>query len=172
MATFLAGMKLTPARLNLMADRPVTRLILGADQSHPTSGSGFPVVFGGTSVEVYDTHDFHSTTVNPSRVTPSVPGTYLCQGTVWWASNATGERRAIIARNGTLMAPSERIANLTATPMSVSVQRLIECNGTTDFVELFGWQTSGGALNMLGTGSETSTITCVFEVSLYRSLIN
>lgn len=91
---------------------------------------------------------------------------------MWWASNATGERRAIIARNGTLMAPSERIANLTATPMSVSVQRLIECNGTTDFVELFGWQTSGGALNMLGTGSETSTITCVFEVSLYRSLIN
>lgn len=170
MPTFLAGQKLTPARLNLIADKPITRLVLGANQVHNVPSGTVVVVFGGATLEVHDTHNFHSNTVNPSRVTPSVPGLYLVTANLWWGGVAGGDRRVLIARNGTDLAASSRIANLSAISISQSVSRLVECNGSTDYIEMRAFQSTAGNVDILGTGSETSTFTTTLEVSWYRSL--
>lgn len=149
---------------------PLVRLILPANQSIPT-GTDTPASFGANS-EIVDTHNFHSTTVNPSRVTPTMPGWYLCQGSPVWNANTTGQRVHFMAKNGVGYAPSVRwhfalVNQTTALPGS---QAILSANGTTDYFEFFVNQASGGALSLLGDGNQTSVFNTIFEVIYLRPL--
>src|SRR6266496_1428791 len=70
--------------------------------------------------EDIDSDNAHSTVTNTSRVTPVTTGWWRCSGAVGYAGNALG---------------------------IPAVTRDIFVNGTTDFIELFGFQDSGAALN-------------------------
>jgi hypothetical protein len=108
------------------------------------------------SVEKYDTDGFHSTTTNTSRITiPSgKAGKYLITGKLNWASNATGYRQIAIYKNGSnLSYNAYAVVNGNITGITiVSLDSLAE----GDYVELFGFQTSGGNLDTESGSAATS----------------
>ncbi|MFE9127107.1 hypothetical protein ACFYOF_17080 [Streptomyces sp. NPDC007148] len=99
--------------------------------------------------EILDSDGGHSTTTNTSRYTATVPGVYLVFGTSGYVSNTTGLRRARIALNGSPVIGAGMGSDTHAASGAIGefVGSLVPMNGTTDFVEVQGYQTSGGALN-------------------------
>jgi hypothetical protein len=117
--------------------------------------------------EVLDPAGGHSNTVNPSRYTPQAPGTYYVVGTVAWAavSNAASYRRAFIRLNGTAVRGGAASVDQTSNVVSsVTASALVTCNGTTDYIELWGGQSTAGALQTAATTDLTSSL-YVFWVS-------
>jgi len=108
--------------------------------------------------ESFDTDAFHSTSTNTSRFT--VPtgkgGKYLVSGVVAYAFNATGSRIAAVYKNGSLVNYSSVLQAATAgssgtyVPISFVISLV-----AGDYVEVFGYQASGGDLNVVFGGSGT-----------------
>lgn len=123
-----------------------------------TTGSGDVAITLDT--EDYDSDNGHSTTVNTSRYTIQVAGTYLLLGTLAFATNATGNRKAGIningvnARGGTVQGPGFAGNSWCA---CVGVSQALNVG---DYVELVGWQTSGGNLATSATGGFGPTLIC------------
>jgi hypothetical protein len=117
------------------------------------------ITFGAGSEEI-DTHGFHDTAVNTSRITPNKPGRYRAVGTVNVASSgAVTILTAFIGKNAVAVQPFARTKPGTAvTTTSVTVSAIVEMNGTTDFVELYGNQTSGAALGTQASGGVNSVL--------------
>jgi len=124
-----------------------------ADQSI-SSDVSTAITFTG---EDFDTDAFHSTSTNTSRLT--IPagkgGKYLIYGYLSYQDNGTGSRATHINLNG-----SSRIASF------ARVQAVTEAGSNTaiggsfiynlsagDYIELVGYQKSGGSLNVLGSAS-------------------
>jgi hypothetical protein len=116
----------------------------GSAQSIPTTGAAVTI-----DTEILDPDAFHSTVTNASRVTPTIPGTYLILGYGTFVANTTGARSARIFLNGTVLPASQ--TTLSASPAGVQwgapCWAITPMNGTTDYVELNISQTSGGALS-------------------------
>lgn len=114
------------------------------------NGSGIAILF---DTEDVDTDSGHSTVTNTSRYTPQTQGRFQHAGGVGYASSATGSRWAYwginaVALNGSSQSIPGNVARLTAATMTSVF------NGTTDYLELFGLQNTGGALNTdVGTGA-------------------
>lgn len=126
-------------------------------QSLATGTTDTPITL---DTEDYDSDNGHSTSTNTSRYTIQVAGTYAIAATLAIATNATGNRKAGIninganARGGAVQAPgfasnSWCTAVYTEQPLSVG-----------DYVELVGWQTSGGALSTSATTGFGPTLMC------------
>ena len=111
--------------------------------------------------ETYDTDAFHDNSTNNTRMT--VPagkaGKYLVTGVTYFTNNATGQRIVYIYKNG---------ANVIGTiqqGISASIDCVVQTSfvvslAVSDYVELFAYQNSGGALNVFGTSSSSG-----FQVS-------
>lgn len=85
------------------------------------------------NAESYDTGGWHSTTSNPSRVTPTQQGLYLVQGGAWFASGSA-ETEAILYRNGTGGTAFASIGG--GTGRNLTLAAVYEANGTTDYFSL------------------------------------
>ncbi|WP_367134410.1 MULTISPECIES: hypothetical protein [Streptomyces] len=97
--------------------------------------------------EVVDSDGGHSTVTNTSRYTATVAGTYLVVGTAGWSGNATGYRRCRITLNGGVVPGAAVGVDATnAVLCGQCVSTVVVMNGTTDYVEVQGAQSSGGAL--------------------------
>lgn len=95
----------------------------------------------------YDNYSGYSAGT-PTRYTAQVPGYYQVLGAVSWAVNATGNRLAEIHLNGVAISQGAVPTTSTVNNATAAVgSGLILMNGTTDYVELFGFQNSGGSLN-------------------------
>lgn len=111
--------------------------------------------------ETYDTDAFHDNSTNNTRMT--VPagkaGKYLVTGVTYFTNHATGQRIVYIYKNG---------ANVIGTiqqGISASIDCVVQTSfvvslAVSDYVELFAYQNSGGALNVFGTSSSSG-----FQVS-------
>lgn len=123
--------------------RPRVKLAQTTGQSF-ASGTTVPVTF---DVELADTHNYHSTVSNTSRVTPTKAGVYLCIGTLTLvAATTTTSVHGLIGKNGTGVDGSFRHRpNNTNVNGSVLVVAEVDVNGTTDFIELLGVQVDSGA---------------------------
>jgi len=100
------------------------------------------------NTEEFDTNTFHSTATNTSRLTiPSgKDGYYLFTASMYWDTNATGYRSIVVKKNGstTLLVLPELLGSTVASGgASMSV---IASAVATDYFEVYGRQTSGGAL--------------------------
>ncbi|MEW2518124.1 hypothetical protein [Actinacidiphila alni] len=102
--------------------------------------------------EIIDTEGGHSTASNTSRYVCQVAGTYSVQASVCWATNTTGFRASRITKNGTTVPTSEQITApvtgfattaFTATDVALAVG---------DYIELGGYQSSGGSLSTTSNG--------------------
>lgn len=103
--------------------------------------------------EVTDLYGMHSTSSNTSRITPTAPGYYEVSGGAVYGFNANGSRKCQPYVNG---APIN-YASGQVPPVGASsgLGTAVGCptvelffNGTTDYVELFAFQDSGGALSI------------------------
>jgi hypothetical protein len=99
-------------------------------------------------VEDLDTHGWHSTSVNTSRITPTVAGWIRFSGQITYGAAAGGPgRRALqFRRNGTTAHWGELIPGLAAANLAPFASRDISMNGTTDYIELVAFQDSGSSI--------------------------
>lgn len=111
--------------------------------------------------EVIDTDSQHSTVSNTSRVViGNTLGWYRCSGVVTFTGSAAGARYGAKLQlngaevNGTqnLFANYSSSVNQTASLQTIFVQATL----STDFVELLGFQQSGGAMNTIVASSNRS----------------
>jgi len=92
----------------------------------------------------FDTNSDYSTTNR--RFTPSIAGYYQINATVQFAASATGRGIVNIYKNGS----SARVIAIGLTSANQSNfpnASVIYCNGTTDYIECYMYQDSGGSLN-------------------------
>ena len=79
-------------------NRPTCKLALTGTQAVAhNSNTAIPFAVG---TEIFDDLNWHSTSVNTSRVTPTYAGRYLVTGQVSWVAAAGGDRRVMILKNG------------------------------------------------------------------------
>lgn len=143
---------------------PIVRLIQQAAQSF-TDSTEAAVTFGVGSEDI-DTHGFHDTASNTSRITPTVAGYYSLSGVyITVARTDYNTIGAGIGKNGTVAGPRARIGpNAVSASRTATVNTILSANGTTDYFELFGVQdnvANAAVLTAVG-GSFASAIECVF----------
>lgn len=114
------------------------------------------------TAEAYDPWGFHSTSVNTSRITPVFAGTYKVLGQVAYAPNTAGDRAAQVRKNGLTVdsMPYGPAPALNGAGFASGVAMCfgtVSVNGTTDYLELYANQNSGGSLNTsYGSGNTNS----------------
>ena len=127
---------------DFMLSSPRALVYQTATTNMPTSGTSVTMLF---DTEQYDTDSIHSTSSNTGRLTCNAAGLYLVVGQVVFASNATGYRQVVIQKNGTTNQTLDRENPVSGVTTPVSVMAWVQLS-VSDYVELIGTQTSGGAL--------------------------
>lgn len=152
--TWVAGEIVTAAYMNtnvrdagnFFVAVPIAELRQGTVQSVPNNA------FTAISFDVsdIDTDNGHNNVTNNTRYVGKTPGWFQISGSVVFTTNGTGSRGALWAKNGAsatsagvLIAPSGAALN----SWIPAKTKHIQLNGTTDYIELQGYQSSGGALN-------------------------
>ena len=107
------------------------------------------------NVKTFDTNTNYDAVTN-YRFTPTVSGYYQINANVGFAGNAVGFSMIAIYKNGSLYTYGSGIINNTTVGGICTVSSLLNCNGSTDFIEIYAWQSSGGAL-VLQTGNGNNT---------------
>lgn len=105
--------------------------------------------------ERFDSSDFHSTSVNTSRLTIPVAGHYLVGGQIAFESDTTGERLVEIREGGSIIHARVFVPANTgggATELVVSTLLFLPA---ANWLELVVWQSSGGALDVDQLGNRS-----------------
>lgn len=100
--------------------------------------------FGST---ISDSMSWHSTSVNPTRVTPTLPGIYLVIANVEWtiSANATMRGLRLTLNRSTTFALDERDdATVSGIATGHSVSGIIVCDGVGDYIEAQVYHTETG----------------------------
>ena len=109
------------------------------------------------NTESYDTDAFHDTVTNNTRMT--VPagkaGKYLITSTTYFTNNATGQRIAYIYKNGASVFGTTVVGASASVDVAVLLSYVINL-AVADYVEIFAYQNSGGALNVFGASDQSS----------------
>lgn len=168
-STVTVGSKITAAyanddirdAINFILDPPRLQASLSANVSLATSGTWQLISW---DTETWDNDSMHSTSTNTSRLIAPTAGRYLVSVNAFFAPNATGTRGINLTPNGAgtktannavlsdgYFAPANNTNNL----VSATVEWSAAAN---DYLELWCVQSSGGALNLVGTanGSKVS----------------
>lgn len=97
--------------------------------------------------EEFDTDAMHDTGVNPSRITVPAGGAgkYLATARLAWAGNITGLRAVALYINGVLHT-GNYVNPVGLFSTIVAVSKVLNLS-VGDYVEMYGYQTSGAALN-------------------------
>ena len=108
--------------------------------------------------ESFDTDSLHDNATNNSRLTASVTGKWIVNGTVQFAANNTGYRQAKILKNGTTVYAHERsLTNTAGDDSMVSLTDIVDL-AAGDYVELTVFQNSGGGLNVQTAATSFSMV--------------
>jgi hypothetical protein len=150
--------------LRFLLDPPRCKVRQTAAQSIPT-GAWTPLTF---PTEDYDNEataaylsgtGMHDPASNPSRLTAQTAGSYLCIGIIYYATNSAGVRGAKFTINGAVQPSSQTLvqASSTATRSTGVTNTNILALSVGDYVELQGFQDSGGAL-LTANGSDFGSL--------------
>lgn len=115
-------------------EKPVLQIYLSGNQS-VADNTLTALSFGS---ENFDSHGFHSTSVNPTRITPNKAGIYRWTGVIYvQAAVDYAFVRGVVRKNGsTLMNPAAQWGNSASSNLQGYFGTgLLEFNGTTDYVE-------------------------------------
>lgn len=122
-----------------------------------TNGTWTMIALDSTLV---DTDSQHSNSVNNTRFTCQVAGWYSVSGAVSFNTNATGARGAAIFKNGSALTITS--GGLTAASNVIHIAPISEVLvplNIGDYVELAGWQSSGGTIT---TANGTQYDSCLY----------
>ena len=108
-----------------------------------------PTAMTSNDAEILDTDGFHDTSTNTARMTcpAGKGGVYDVEITLFFAANATGYRQASIYKGGvdqSLQQRSNSVSGSVGTYVTVAAAVPLTPG---EYIEAFGSQTSGGALN-------------------------
>lgn len=137
---------------------PIIGCQLSGAQTLSVSAATWTAVPFGSGTEVFDTHGYHDTSTNNTRVTvpAGMGGKYQVSGVLsWTASAAGGARGAGLRVNGSTFHETTQTNGISSVVHPVSVAGLVPL-AAGDYVELVGWQQSGGALALTGTAKLTA----------------
>ena len=112
--------------------------------------------------EEFDTNSNYDNATN-YRFTPTVAGYYQVNGAIGLASAATGITLASIYKNGSEFKRGNLIPN-SALGIQPAVSALINLNGSTDYVELWVFQSYSASLNSVNANFNT-----YFQAAMIRS---
>ncbi len=147
------------ALVQASSGKPLVRLVQAVAQSIADN----TVTALTFSTEDLDTHGFHSTSSNTSRITPTVAGYYRLHGvylTTYPSSLAT--MGAAIGKNGSAQAPWARGNPNLGGSRTSEVTAILSANGSTDYFELLAYQDSAGSANTAVGGAFSSVFECEF----------
>lgn len=126
-----------------------------------TAASGTSLSAGAWTKVTYDSEEFDTNNnFASSRFTPTVAGYYQINAMIYWNTSTANERVAGIYKNGALFKTGQDILNIGN--ICSGVTALIYLNGSTDYVEIYGYT---------GTSITTgiSTNTAYFQGAMVRS---
>lgn len=155
---------------------PLCRLVQQAAQS-VNSGANAGVTFGSGSEDIKTDAGMHSTSVNPTRVTPPKAGYYEVTCHNYWAFNtvllycdtAIFKNGVVYARSGNIQFPPAANQN-NVSKFGGSLTEIVPMNGTTDYLEMSISQVSTGAVAVNTNGAAASTTAPRFTVRYVRPL--
>jgi hypothetical protein len=134
----------------VMVNGPAFSAYSSADQSIPN------VTYTKTqmNVEVFDTNGNYDQTTN-YRFTPTIAGYYQINANLNFTTAAINTFGfSVLYKNGASINVGSTGTNNTAVGIVSTISTLIYMNGSTDYLELYAFQNSGGALNILnGAGT-------------------
>jgi hypothetical protein len=143
---------------------PQTTATLGIDgPAFSYWASGATSIANSTQTKVlFASQEFDTASaVSSSRFTPAVAGYYQINASVYYGNNASAEKVCSVFKNG---AQYKNGQDITGTLYGTTVNCLVYLNGSTDYVEIYAFQTSGGALN-----TNTLQVQTYFQGVLVRS---
>ncbi len=136
----IADTNVTPAK---MGGFDKARAIKTVNQS-VTSGVGVQVSFDS---EDFDTNSLHDNVTNNNRLTCKTAGKYLICASINWTVNGTGIRQCYLRLNAATVLVSTSIAALPSDDVGQTISVIYNL-AVNDYVEVIGYQNSGGALNI------------------------
>ena len=116
--------------------------------------SGATSISNATATKVlFASQEFDTASaVSSSRFQPTVAGYYQINASVYYGSNASAEKVCLVFKNGTQYKNGQ---DITGTLYGTTVNCLVYLNGSTDYVEIYAYQASGGALNTNALQTQT-----------------
>lgn len=164
-AQVVPGNLMTAALWNATVYNGITYL-LNPPQCHAWQSSAQSVTSGAwTSISLNNTttdpYAGHSDTTNNSRYTAQVSGWYEISGVVAFIANAAGYRAAKCVVNGAVINASTGYSwnNTGSWNSAVTTPVRVVFLNVGDYVELQGFQNSGGALSTTTLGELCSALT-------------
>lgn len=116
----------------------------------------------GYDSSTFDNYGGHSNSTNNSRYTIQATGKYLVGGAAAFSANATGNRGAKVMKNGAVIQGPYTLGPTSSTrAMSASSSGFIVPCSTGDYLELAGFQDSGGNLATTITTDQSSFFTVI-----------
>jgi hypothetical protein len=103
------------------------------------------------NVEEFDTNNNFDSTTN-YRFTPTVAGYYQINGAVTYSGTGVARILCSIYKNGS---EYKRGGDLLVGGYQSGVSSILYCNGTTDYIELYGWISGSSGL---GTSSSSREV--------------
>ncbi|MFI8459020.1 hypothetical protein [Kitasatospora sp. NPDC085464] len=138
--------------LSFLLNRPVFRGVQATAQSIPAN-TVTPLAIDTT---IIDTYGGHSNAVNNSRYVVQMAGWYLVIGSLGTATSSSGARLARLHKNGSLIPASQFGIPNPSWDITTALQTLaIVQLAVGDYVEVAGYQASGGALTTNGDSALT-----------------
>lgn len=113
--------------------------------------------------EEFDTNNCYDSTTN-YRFQPNVAGYYQINSCIYWG-NAGSNIVSVIYKNGAAFKRGNQLLNSASSDFTTLCSALIYLNGSTDYVELYGLQNSGGTLTTQGTTASYN----YFQASMVRA---
>jgi hypothetical protein len=109
---------------------------------------------GGFTKILFDTEEFDTNNnFSSSRFQPTIAGYYQIESGVVWESAVTGVGLININKNGTQFKRGTTLTFFAGINSSSNVVALVYMNGSTDYVEIYGFQNTGNTISTF-TGSE------------------
>ena len=177
--TFVDGTVAHQADLAFALNPPALFTYQNVQQALLVSATSTLITF---DTNVYDTDSAgatHSTTTNTSRIQPLTAGSHLITATLSFAINAAaaGNRALDLRKNaagvstgGTRVGFDARNAVVsTVLPSTCTITQVVQFNGTTDYLEMFGLQSQGTTLGLFSANQAASWIGSVGIVTRWQN---
>jgi len=121
------------------------RVYNDANFTHNSTGNWLAITFNS---ERWDTTGMHEGVTNPSRITFALGGWYLVGGNIVFAANDTGIRGCAVRLGGSTYIGMKTQTNSGASTTVHITISILYYFAATNYVELMGFQDSGGNLNI------------------------
>lgn len=143
-------------RIEFLSDPPRAQLRQTSAQTFGT-GAFVALTF---DAEDWDNYGGHSTATNTSRYTCQVAGIYVFSGKISFAANTTGRRATRWSKNGSDVTGGQTAIIATSTSDIEHPATTIQISlAVGDYVELLGYQESGGNLATVVSGGQQPLMT-------------